>query len=352
MPRYRRRIVPGSVQHLISRFVNGQFVLDAPGARARCLTYAARAFERCDWSALGYALMSSHVHWVVRAGEAPSDRLIRGLHAGFAGWINRTTDRLGPVFAERHRNVECSGETACGLLAYVHNNPVRAGVARGPADSDWTSHRAYIGLEEAPPWLDVAQGLRVCGFSGASTGRRAFHAFVAERRAEPRSGSFAAADLQAQRRTARKRLAGPVEVASPCVAGDSAHALELHVPVVVSSSSPRRASWTGDVLDVVRATARLNRVPEDLLRSRTRTHALSATRRLALLVWCHGLSRPAVEMTQALGIGASTASQHLARSTPAERDRATRLAASLQTRDAEGTDFGNSVRLTECRKRL
>ena len=41
------------------------------------------------------------------------------------------------------------------LLAYIHNNPVRAGLVDNPGDWSWSSYRATGGLEQAPPFLHV-----------------------------------------------------------------------------------------------------------------------------------------------------------------------------------------------------
>jgi hypothetical protein len=51
------------------------------------------------------------------------------------------------------------------LVSYVHCNPVRAGVVAAADESNWTSHRAYLGVARKPPWLDVQLGLDLCGFS-------------------------------------------------------------------------------------------------------------------------------------------------------------------------------------------
>jgi REP element-mobilizing transposase RayT len=186
MPRYRRQIAPGSVQHIISRFVDREFRLECNRTRDEYLRRVPAAIARTDWTVLAFALMSSHVHWALRAGSRPSAAFIKPLHTGFAGWLNATQGRLGPVFADRHRSVTCEGESAASLLAYIHNNPVRAGVVSNPSDSSWTSHRAYLGLAAAPKWLDVEGGLQLCGFPVTTTGRDAFHAFVVARATQPR----------------------------------------------------------------------------------------------------------------------------------------------------------------------
>src|SRR5262245_109176 len=115
MPRYRREIAAGSVQHIISRFVDREFRFDARLARESYLQRASRVLQRTDWRAFAFALMSSHVHWAMRAGTQASAAFIKPLHAGFAHWINRNERRLGPVFADRHRSLTFEGETAALL---------------------------------------------------------------------------------------------------------------------------------------------------------------------------------------------------------------------------------------------
>jgi len=92
--------------------------------------------------------MSTHTHLVTLDGDDPVGTFLHPLHTGFARWWNIAYGGLGPVFAERPKSIVMNGtERLAILVAYVHNNPGRAGVADDPADSDWTSHRAFIGQQ-------------------------------------------------------------------------------------------------------------------------------------------------------------------------------------------------------------
>lgn len=63
------------------------------------------------------------------------------------------------------------------LVRYVHNNPVRAGLAPDAAGSTWSSHRAYIGAEKAPEWLRVGEVLGTFA-TDPKAARRVFAEFV------------------------------------------------------------------------------------------------------------------------------------------------------------------------------
>jgi len=55
-------VAPGSLVHIISRFVNRAFLLLHDAERFEYLSRARETFHQSDWRALSFALMSSHVH--------------------------------------------------------------------------------------------------------------------------------------------------------------------------------------------------------------------------------------------------------------------------------------------------
>jgi putative transposase len=324
MPRSARLEAPGAAHHLISRFVNKAFRLTGDSVRSAYLARVSRVVEHTDWRPLSYCLMSSHIHWVALGGFCPSCTFIQPLHSGFAGWLNREQGTLGPVFAERHRSDICSEGTLAGLLAYVHNNPVRAGVVADPADTDWSSHRAYLGLVTAPPWLDVERGLAMCGFSSTPSGRLSFHEFVLSQAG--RRSPFAMTDEERTELRVRVREAVglPLEI-SDLVVTDTPS-----VELVAARSSRARPRWPGPPTEVLEAVAQHVGVPTDAMQSRDRTREVVKARRLALFVWSRELGHPQSTMARLLGLGASSACELLrSASTGAVEQSASRLADQL-----------------------
>ncbi len=164
MPRPLRITQPNTVYHLISRFVAREWFMNSEWHRRMYLRLLQRGLGFTDWRCFGYALMSSHIHLALRSGEMPLADWLREVHTPFAECINEERRRIGAVFARGPNLHEVREDGVARLISYIHRNPVRAGVVRGPSDSDWTSHRAYVGSAAAPPWLDVELGARLAGY--------------------------------------------------------------------------------------------------------------------------------------------------------------------------------------------
>jgi len=132
----------------------------------------------------------------------PIGRWALRVSSPFARWMNQRYDRLGPVIADRPKSRAVARELEPKVIAYIHNNPVRAGVVARANESTWTSHQLFAGTSSK--LIDTAGCLDRWGFSS-------FDEFDAWTAATPGESGFPPT------RAARKeaRLRGGVEVATP-----------------------------------------------------------------------------------------------------------------------------------------
>ncbi len=142
MPRPLRVTRPNTVYHLISRFVAREWFIKTDHDRQIYLQLLGRAPAATDWRCFSYAVMSSHIHLGLLSGEMPLVDWLRDAHSPFAEWINDRRDRIGAVFTRGPNLKEVREDGVGRVIAYIHRNPVRAGVVAAPRDSDWTSQRA------------------------------------------------------------------------------------------------------------------------------------------------------------------------------------------------------------------
>jgi REP element-mobilizing transposase RayT len=100
-----------------------------------------------------YCIMPNHFHLVVESVKPVLSAFMKVVKQRIAQFINRSRIRRGPVFQQRFHNVLIEKDAHWHhLIAYVHLNPVPSVTVR-PADYQWSSHRAYAGIDEAPEWL-------------------------------------------------------------------------------------------------------------------------------------------------------------------------------------------------------
>jgi REP element-mobilizing transposase RayT len=166
MPRHARQFLAGAAYHLISRFVDREWFISTEQEREHYLWLLGRALETSDWRCLAYAIMSNHIHLAMIAGCDSLGSWIRRVHSPFADEMIKSHDRLGGMFVRGPKDVFTPHERVPALLAYIHNNPVRAGIVSDASRSTWTSHRAYTGAARVAGWLHVDEGLRLVGGTG------------------------------------------------------------------------------------------------------------------------------------------------------------------------------------------
>ena len=90
-----------------------------------------------------YVLMSNHVHLLLTPRERHSpSRLMQFLGTRYVTHINRIRGRTGSLWEGRFRASPVETETYLAhLYQYIELNPVRARLARDPADHPWSSFR-------------------------------------------------------------------------------------------------------------------------------------------------------------------------------------------------------------------
>ena len=115
------------------------------------------------------------------------------LLTGYAQYYNRRHRRVGHLLQGRHKAILCQSDRYLSeLVRYIHLNPVRAGIVNQPEDYEYSSHRAYLGMEPAGI-VDVDPVLRHFGAS-KEVARERYRKFVAAGIKQGHCEEFYAAD--------------------------------------------------------------------------------------------------------------------------------------------------------------
>jgi REP element-mobilizing transposase RayT len=163
MARPLRVEVAGGLYHVIVRGNERKSVFRDDADREWYLARLAWYRERFRFRLLAYCLMDNHVHLAVETGKAPLSRIMACLQSSYTQYFNRHYGRVGHLFQGRYKAFLVEKDRyALALLRYIHENPVKAGVAATAQAYRWSSDRDYR-RGRGPEWLDVDRLLPMLG---------------------------------------------------------------------------------------------------------------------------------------------------------------------------------------------
>lgn len=172
MPRSARKLSESNLYHVMLRG-NGQRQIFQDDEDNRRFIEALRSYkETCGYQIYAYCLMGNHVHLLIRInpdGE-PLNKIFRRIGAHYVYWYNRKYHRAGHLFQDRYKSEAVEDEAYMfAVLRYIHQNPVKAGIAQAMDSYPYSSYHEY--LSPRPMQLTDAD------FINSLMNRRAFIAF-------------------------------------------------------------------------------------------------------------------------------------------------------------------------------
>jgi len=180
MPRRPRLSYPGAFFHVTTRGNNRRSIYEDGLDRHIFLRMLGRIAERYAWRVYAYCLMTTHYHLVLELPENGLSASLCILNGGFARWSNFRQGREDHLFGKRFASIEIVREShLVNACRYVVLNPVYEGIVDEPGAWPWSSYRATVGEEHAPPYLAVGRLLALFHNRPKDAVAR-YRAFVAE----------------------------------------------------------------------------------------------------------------------------------------------------------------------------
>lgn len=160
MGRRPRVLLAGGIYHVYNRVSRGQHVFRDDGEAERLEDLLAATKKRDDFQILAWCIMSNHYHLAVRMGEVSLSRSMRYVQHRYAQSYNGRHRVFGPLWQGRYRSRMVGDEEYLRqLIAYIHLNPVTAGVVEDAAKHRWCGHREVIGRGSGRRLVDVEETL-------------------------------------------------------------------------------------------------------------------------------------------------------------------------------------------------
>lgn len=163
MARRSRFHLPSTIYHVMLRGNDGQTIFFSDEDRCRLCLLMQEGVERFGHSIYSFCFMSNHIHLAIKVGEASISRIIQNLAFRYTRYVNKKHNRIGHLFQGRFKSIIVDGNRYLKeLIRYIHLNPVRACLVNQPEKYMWSSHRAYLMLDEYT-WLTCDDVLKNFG---------------------------------------------------------------------------------------------------------------------------------------------------------------------------------------------
>ena len=180
MPRKARIDAPGALHHIIIRGIERRKIFRDDGDRANFLGRLGGIISETQTQCFAWALLSNHVHMLLRTGRVPIATVMRRLLTGYAVSFNRKYRRHGQLFQNRYKSILCDEDTYLReLVRYIHLNPLRAGLVSEMKDLDryaWSGHSVMM-AKTKNDWQNVDYVLSSFGDTKVRA-RRQYRGFV------------------------------------------------------------------------------------------------------------------------------------------------------------------------------
>lgn len=146
MSRNARTISKSGVYHILFRGVNQQNIFEETADFEKLKETISIVKQDLHFEIYAYCFMNNHVHIVLKEKNFGDISLImKRILTKYARWYNIKYGRSGALIANRYKSVPVEiDEYFLHLIRYVHQNPIKAGVADEIEEYPYSSFAEYV----------------------------------------------------------------------------------------------------------------------------------------------------------------------------------------------------------------
>ena len=134
--------------HVITRGNDRQDIFHSREDQQKFISLLEKAKHRLGFYVYAYCLMTNHLHLLIERRSETVGRIMQRVLTGYSQYYNKRYHKVGHLFQGRHKSILCQSDPYLAkLVRYIHLNPVRAGMVATPDEYEFSSHRAYLGIE-------------------------------------------------------------------------------------------------------------------------------------------------------------------------------------------------------------
>lgn len=150
MARMSRQNLNSLYFHTMVQGINKEYIFSTNEMKEKYKQLLKEAIKSSNVKLLSYCIMSNHAHMLMYVQNIQEmSKLMQKVNTSFARIYNRKNNRVGFVFRDRFSVQQISNKQHLyNCLAYIHNNPVKAGIVKNPQDYKYSSYREWLSQKE------------------------------------------------------------------------------------------------------------------------------------------------------------------------------------------------------------
>lgn len=149
MPRRPRDKSPSGIHHIMVRGIGKMNIFPTRSDKEAYLQIVSGVRRTKHFDLIAYCIMDNHAHLLVREQEEQMSAVMKSIGIRFSQYFNKKNQRVGHVFQDRYKSEVIKSARQCLVCTrYIHNNPVKAGIASSPCQYPWSSYNAYFNNQD------------------------------------------------------------------------------------------------------------------------------------------------------------------------------------------------------------
>lgn len=145
MPRSARKESQSGIYHVVLRGINRQQIFEDEEDYEKFLQVLMECKGLSGFQLYAYCLMGNHIHLLLKSGREPLGQVFRRVGVRYVYWYNWKYGRSGHLFQDRYKSMAVENDTyLLGVLRYIHQNPVKAGLTKDAHSYRWSSAMDYL----------------------------------------------------------------------------------------------------------------------------------------------------------------------------------------------------------------
>ena len=126
------------------RGINQQNIFADDEDHAKFIDIIDRCRKKIEYEMYAYCLMGNHVHLLIKEGKEVLSNTMKRIGTSYVYWYNWQYNRKGHLFQDRYKSEAVEDEAYfLTVLRYIHQNPLKAGLANNIESYKWSSYQEY-----------------------------------------------------------------------------------------------------------------------------------------------------------------------------------------------------------------